>query len=149
MKIGKILLIILVVVVGLALFAVVGWLAKGCDVVKQETDPAVVLQKYMWFKDASAQLDKKIADIDVYQARLDSLTSSYSSIPRNQWSRTDQEDFNLWSSELAGIKASYNSLAAEYNAQMAKINWRFANIGELPEGATEALPREYKPYITE
>jgi len=50
---------------------------------------------------------------------------------------------------VAGIKASYNQLAAEYNAGMVKINWRYTNVGDLPPGSTEPLPREFKPYITE
>jgi hypothetical protein len=45
-----------------------------------------------------------------------------------------------------GIKASYRTLAAEYNAAMAKFNYRFANAGDLPEGATEPLPREFATY---
>ena len=63
-----------------------------------------------------------------------------------QWPREDREQFNLWEQEVAGIKASYNMLAADYNAQMAKFNWAFAERGKLPEGATDPLPREYKPY---
>ena len=39
-----------------------------------------------------------------------------------------------------------HGLAAEYNAQMAKFNWAFTNQGKLPAGATEVLPREFKPY---
>lgn len=45
-------------------------------------------------------------------------------------------------------KPSYNSLAADYNSQMAKFNWRFANKGDLPPGATDPLPREFKPYVS-
>ena len=41
----------------------------------------------------------------------------------------------------------HNQLCAEYNSAMSKFNYRFTNIGDLPEGATEPLPREYKPYI--
>ena len=48
--------------------------------------------------------------------------------------------------EVSGITAGLNALASEYNAQMAKWNWRFTNVGQLPKGATEALPREFKPY---
>lgn len=55
---------------------------------------------------------------------------------------------NRWSQEVAGIKASYNSLAAEYNSQMSKFNWQFAEKGKLPPGATDPLPREFKPYVT-
>jgi len=73
----------------------------------------------------------------------------YGSAARKEWAREDREQFNVWSSEVAGVKASYNSLAAEYNAQMAKMNWRFTNVGMLPQGATQPLPREYKPYVEE
>jgi len=31
---------------------------------------------------------------------------------------------------------------------MAKFNWAFANVGELPKGADRPLPREFKPYET-
>jgi hypothetical protein len=48
--------------------------------------------------------------------------------------------------EISGMKASFNDLAAEYNAAMVKINFAFINVGQLPQGATEALPREFKPY---
>jgi hypothetical protein len=47
------------------------------------------------------------------------------------------------------MKYSFNQLAADYNAQMAKINYAFCNVGQLPQGATTPLPREYKPYIGE
>ena len=104
------------------------------------------MDKYEWFKDASAQLDKKVADIQVYQSRLVDLNETYRSVPRQAWPREDREQYNVWSSEVSGVRTSYNSLAAEYNAQMAKFNWRFANAGDLPKGADTPLPREYKPY---
>jgi len=59
-----------------------------------------------------------------------------------------REQVGLWQSEVAGITASYNALAADYNAQMSKINYRFCNVGDLPRGATDPLPREFKPYQT-
>jgi hypothetical protein len=66
---------------------------------------------------------------------------------RSGWDRADKETWRIWCEELAGIKASYNGLAAEYNAQMAKINWAFCNVGTLPMGADTALPEEYWPYL--
>jgi hypothetical protein len=137
------------VVVFVALANILGWFGNGAQVVQQEFSPSAMLQKYQWFKDASAQLDAKVADMQVYDKRFRSLKEAYGSEPRSKWSREDREQFNIWQSELAGIKASYNSLAGEYNAQMAKFNWRFANAGQLPAGATVPLPREYKPYETE
>jgi len=134
-----------VVVVG----NVARWLGNGVQVAHEEFDPSALLRKYQWFKDASASLDAKLADIQVYNKRFDGLKVAYSGQPRSVWSREDREQYNIWTSELAGVSASYNSLAAEYNAQMAKFNWRFANVGSLPAGATQPLPREYKPYVVE
>lgn len=47
-----------------------------------------------------------------------------------------------------GLKASYNSLSADYNARMAEVNWAFTNVGKLPHGESQTLPREYRDYIT-
>lgn len=123
------------------------WFAnRSIDVAQQQLDPAELLRKYEWFKDASAQLDKKHADIGIYNERITALDKRYGT---KELPRTIAEQEMIWQQELAGVKASYNSLAAEYNAQMAKINWRFCNRGDLPAGAPEPLPREYKPYTTE
>jgi hypothetical protein len=114
-----------------------GWIGEAQKVARQEFGPSAMLKKYEWFKDAAAQLDKKRADIRVYEQRLKEPVTA---------DRLDREQRNLWLTELAGVKASYNGLAAEYNAQMAKFNWSFANAGQLPQGASDPLPREYKPY---
>lgn len=116
------------------------------DVLQEQTEGHELLRKYEWFKDAAAQLDKKKADIQVYDRRFKNLKDAYSGQTRNQWSREDREQSNIWEGEVAGIKASYNALAADYNAAMAKINYRFCNLGQLPAGADRPLPREYKPY---
>lgn len=122
------------------------WLDKAGTVVEKQLDPELLLKKYEWFKDVSATLDKKMADIEVYRSRLDSMNQTYGSTPRKDWDRTDKEQYNLWTQEVAGTIASYNALAAEYNSAMSKINYSFTNIGELPKGATKPLPREFKPY---
>lgn len=126
-----------------------GWFGETAQVAKEEFGPRAALAKYEWFKDASAQLDKKQADIAVYERRLKAMDETYKDLARQKWPREDREQYNTWSSEVAGVKASYNMLAAEYNSQMAKFNWQFANKGELPKGADEPLPREFKPYTTQ
>ena len=125
------------------------WFREAKEVAQEELGPKELLRKYEWFKNASSQLDKKQADIKVYEKRITSMTESYEDVPRNKWAREDREQYNIWNSEVTGIKASYNAVAAEYNAQMAKVNWRFANVGQLPEGAEDPLPREFKPYQEE
>ena len=123
------------------------WVNEAAQVARQELGAVALLKKYQWFKDASAQLDKKLADIKVYESRFAALKEAYGDEPRSKWAREDREQFNIWSSEVAGVKASYNSLASEYNSAMAKINWQFAEVGHLPLGADKPLPREYKPYV--
>lgn len=126
-----------------------GAATNAAQVVQKEFYPDALLRKYEWFKDASAALDKKQADIRVYRSRLTALSDAYTGTPRARWPRDDREQSSIWQSELAGVRASYNSLAAEYNAEMAKFNWRFTNIGDLPRGSSTPLPREYKPYEEE
>lgn len=119
------------------------------DTLYNETKASTLLKKYERFKDIAAQLDKKSADISVYDSKIKYLTDSYAGTKRSEWPRDDRELMAQWMSEVAGVKASYNSLAAEYNSQMSKINWRFCNVGSLPEGAVQPLPRHYRPYILE
>lgn len=118
----------------------------AASTVSNEVAPSALLAKYTWLKEAHAQLDKKQADIKVMQSSMDSLTSQYQGVLRNKWARVDLDTWGQKSEELAGTKMSYNQLAAEYNAKMAEIQWRFTNVGMLPQGATETLPREYAPY---
>jgi hypothetical protein len=123
-----------------------GWFGEAAKVAQQEFGPEAILKKYEWFKDAAAQLEKKQADITVYESRTKSMNETYKNLSREKWPREDREQFNVWQSEVAGVKASYNQLAADYNSQMAKLNWRFANVGDLPKGAEKPLPREFKEY---
>lgn len=133
----------------ICLFWFVGCFSETLQVSQEEFGPRALLKKYEWFKNASAALDARAASIRVYEQRFERLKKEYQGEPRNKWSREDREQANLWEQEVAGLRASFNNLAAEYNAQMAKFNWQFCNKGTLPQGATEPLPREYKPYKTE
>ena len=126
-----------------------GWFSDAGNVAKKEFSASAMLKKYEWFKDASSQLDKKIADMDVWNSKIKSIESQYAGKGRTDWVRQDIEQHNIWITELSGIKASYNSLAAEYNAAMSKFNYAFCNAGDLPEGADKPLPREYKPYVSQ
>ncbi len=124
-----------------------GWFGEAAQVAKEEFGPRAMLTKYEWFKDAAANCEKKLADIEVYKVKINEMKADYEGVHRKEWDRVDKQTMSQWKSELAGVAASYNGLAAEYNAQMAKFNWSFAEAGKLPEGATEPLPREFKPYV--
>lgn len=123
------------------------WAREAEEVTYQEVRPEALLRKYTWFKDAAAQLDKKRADIEVYRTRITTMDQMYAETPRAAWPRPDLEQYNLWATEVAGVTAGYNSLAADYNARMASENWAFCNVGTLPAGATDPLPRDFAPYL--
>lgn len=125
------------------------WLNESGTVARKEFSPSATLKKYEWFKDASAQLDKKKSDITVSEATIKNLENAYTGLKRSDWSSDDRAEHNQLTAELNGIKASFNQLAAEYNSGMAKVNYSFANLGKLPEGAEVPLPREYKSYIVQ
>jgi hypothetical protein len=130
----------------LALCVICFGCSEAARVVDEEVGPAALRDKYEWFKRASAALDKKQADMDVYASRITGMEEDYADTPRSGWAREDREQFNIWRSELAGVKASYNTLAASYNAEMAMFYTRFLNAGMLPQGAKDAPPREYRMY---
>lgn len=144
-----VLLFLLSAVIG-GLGYVFGWFSEGAAVIQEEFGPRAMLKKYEWFKDASAQLDAKAANITAMEQRVVGMEQSYTEegrlLPRTKWARPDVEQYNQWLNEVAGLKANYNSLAAEYNANMAKFNYAFANQGTLPKGAEKVLPREYRQY---
>ena len=131
-------IVVLTVVVG-GLGYAFGWFGEAATVAQKELGPTATLKKYEWFKDASASLQKKQADIQVYTGRMTAMNETYKNLPRQNWPREDREQYNVWSSEVAGAKAGYNTLAAEYNANMTKVNWRYA----------DTLPREFTPYVTQ
>ena len=130
--------------VGCGILNTAGWFAsRTVDVVKQQVDPAELLRKYELFKDESAQLDAKLASIKIKNGQIKEVKEEL----KVSADRTNREQMMIWEQELGGMEYSYNALAADYNAQMVKINYRFCNVGELPQGASIPLPREYKPYL--
>lgn len=126
-----------------------GTAKEAAQVAKEEFGPRALLKKYEWFKDSAAQCEKKLADVKVYAGKIKGMEEDYKDVPRKDWDRVDKQTLSQWRSELDGVKASYNDLSARYNAAHSKINWRFADIGQLPDGATDPLPREFKPYLYE
>lgn len=133
------LIMAMTIVIGIGGY-VFGFIGEGAAVVKEEFGPRAALRKYEWFKDASAQLEGKKQTIIVYDNKLKALETSYEGASRREWDRTDKEAMNLWMVEVAGIKASYNRLAAEYNSASSKFNWSYAEGDE---------PQTYKIYQTQ
>lgn len=124
---------------------VFGWFGEAATVAREEFGPRALLEKYEWFKDASASADAKLASIKAFKARESALIDTFGP-NATEYPRDIRMELAQIRTEVAGAIASYNLLAADYNAAMAKFNYRFTNVGDLPAGATEPLPREFKPY---
>ncbi len=126
-----------------------GWFGEAATVAQEEFGPRALLQKYESFKDMHAQLAAKQANIKAQQGKIKGLEDAYEGESRKDWDRVDKQQHSQWLAEMDGQKLNFNNLAAQYNAAMAKLNYKFCNVGTLPEGATEPLPREYAPYIVQ
>lgn len=126
-----------------------GYVGEAASVAREELGPRALLKKYQWFKSASARLDAMQSNVVAREASSKALTASYEGVLRRDWSRSDSEAFHQVNSEVAGLKGAFNNLASDYNANMAKINFAFCNVGDLPKGADVPLPREYRTYMGE
>jgi hypothetical protein len=126
----------------------VNWISKAASVVAEQVDPARLLREYETFKEIHASLASKKQGIDVLQAKVDTLVADYEGVSRKDWPRDDRQALNQMRSERSGMVLIFNDLAADYNARTAKINFRFCNVGDLPQGATEPLPRNYVLYVS-
>jgi hypothetical protein len=141
--------VVFLLIVGGVIVGTINWFgSEAVQVAKEEFNPRELLRKYSWFKNAAASLDAKVASLDCMGQKIKTLENAYEGQARRNWDRTDLETWSQWSAERDGVAMSYNNLAAEYNANMAKEQWRFCEAGRLPAGADVPLPREFKPYIT-
>lgn len=143
-KVGcSVLALVFVVTVVLAFFTVgLGFIGLGTSTVNRAIEEAgSQFDRYQQFKDLAAAIDALGADVDLYQARLAAIEE----VPRSEQDRFDKQEGAQVRAELIGVRTKYNSMAAQYNAAMAKINYRYANIGMMPEGA-DPLPREFRTY---
>jgi hypothetical protein len=135
---------------GCAIGLVSFFVKDAVKVAKQEFSPTRLLQKYEWFKNQAAALDSMKAKISIFDANVKSFNEDYGT-NRAKWPRDVRQDYALSRQEVAGLKAIFNNLAAEYNAKMVEFNYAFCNTGQMPRGLPadlKPLPREFATYIT-
>ena len=119
---------------------ILGWFGEAAKVAKEEFGPEASLEKYEWFKETGATLQEKKRTIEVYENNVKEIEADYEGIKRIDWDRTDKEQINQWRLEVAGLKASFNQTAAEYNAASDEFNWKPYKTD---------IPKEYESYLTE
>jgi len=118
-----------------------GWFSEAATVAKTEFGAKASLKKYEWFKDCSNTIEEKRNSIKLYEANLKNIDKQYEGVKRKDWDDFDKAQYNQWSMEIVGIKASYNKVVKEYNSQSDKFNWAMYN--------TSDLPRSYDLYLNE
>lgn len=116
-----------------------GWFSEAAVVAKEEFGAKASLKKYEWFKDAAATLDEKKHTIEVYQSGITQMEVEYADTPKIEWPQQDKQFYYQRSTEISGLKANYNDIVKEYNAQSSKFNWNIYN--------TSDLPRTYDAYL--
>ena len=112
--------------------------ADTANVVHQQFSASALLKKYEYFKDLSAAIDSKRADLNAYKATLQDYKIK---------DKDDKFYYEQSKAEAMGILMMHNSLVAEYNSGMSKFNYSFCNVGTLPASNLTPLPREFKPYL--
>lgn len=108
------------------------------DTIHKEFSTSALLKKYEYFKDLSAAIDKKRADLTAYKVNL------------QDYAITDKDSrfyYEQSKAEAMGILMMYNQMVADYNSGMSKFNYAFCNAGTLPASNLEPLPRDHKPYL--
>lgn len=122
--------------------------SEAYEVAKEELGPRALNEKYEWFKNTHATLVSRRATLRALDGKMVTLREDYEGVSRKDWARDDRQTLTKWQSEHDGIKASYNALAAEYNAEMSKWHTEFVNAGKLPAGdKLGEIPRTVAPYI--
>lgn len=116
------------------------WYARDAsNTTFEQTKVSTLLKRYEWFKDSASAIQKKRADIELYESEL------ASGIPVE---KDEREYYIQRRTELLGIVSAHNQIVAEYNSAMAKFNYNFTNSGDLPQSNLEPLPRDFQSYKT-
>lgn len=127
-----------VTILAIICISVIRSCGDAANVIHKEFGASALLKKYEYFKDLSAAIDKKRADLNAYKVSL------------QDYKVTDKDTrfyYEQSKAEAMGILMMYNQLVADYNAGMSKFNYAFCNAGTLPASNLEPLPREFKPYL--
>jgi hypothetical protein len=137
-KMKSLALIIGATIVAIICVSVIRSCGNTAYTVHKEFSASALLKKYEYFKDLSAAIDSKRADLNAYKTNLQDYTIK---------DKDDKFYYEQSKAEAMGILMMHNQLVSEYNAGMSKFNYAFCNVGTLPASNLEPLPREFKPYL--
>lgn len=138
----KFILFIMIVSALVSIFECCRYEQDARDTAFEQFKPSAMLEKYEAFKDLLTKLDEKRALILVYDSQIESLK-----LDSTMDAKERSYQLSLLNTERIGAIASHNMIAAEYNSRMAKFNYKFTNVGDLPASNLKPLPRDVAEYI--
>jgi len=124
---------------------VLGWIGSTGTVLKDELGPQAAMEKYEWFVDQSAFIDKADTDIEIFRQRVADVEDRYAELgEKASWPPSTLAQFNKEVStagdDLVAIVSNRNSLVRDYNAASAKFNWApFKTRQDVPAQSYEIL----------
>jgi len=121
----------LIIIAILVIVMIFGWIGSGTNVVQKEFSPEAMLQKYEWFKNQSASIDKMDQDIKLFKTRISDLDTQYKEYgdSSSKWPPHIQVQYNNEKQQaredLIAVVSQRNNIVREYNAQSSKFNWKY------------------------
>ena len=115
---------------------VLGVFGEAAEVAQEEFGPRALLKKYEQFKDQSAMLDKKVADIGVYEVNL----AEFDSMDRKEMDRFDKAEKAQLKLELAGEYLLMAATLLEIKSRLLLPQPELAESGEEEVPASPAEP---------
>ena len=131
-----------VVAVFICIFTLIGF-NRGWFDTKQTRQEKLwtraIQEDYLWLKTRAAELEEDEVKIAIGEAK-------HIEESRKAHKDLSEMGYKVETVLLPGSKMIFNRRAAEYNERMARWEWRFANIDNLPKGVDKPLPREFELY---
>jgi uncharacterized protein YukE len=118
------------------------WCNEGERTLNAELGPKALNQKYEWFANAANEIKVQKQNIDNLRFRNEQLVFDLG--PRSNWSRSTEDTYAQYQTELYGTIANYNRLVGEYNSEMSKCHTAPMNSDKQKfEFETSRLPQSF------
>lgn len=118
--------VVVVSVIGYGL----GWFSEAARVAQEEFGPRAALQKYEWFINQAASIEKMDKDVVMFDGRVKSVDAQYKTYgdDRAKWPPHIAIQFNRERQQaredLIAVASQRNNLVREYNSASEKFNWK-------------------------
>lgn len=122
-----------------------GVFGEAAEVAQEEFGPRAALEKYEWFKQQTANIQKMDGDIEIFRSRFENVETNYrqmyGEVP-SAWPLDIRTTYNrergIARDDLVAVISQRNGIVREYNAASSMFNWA------LFEGNGDKPPTEYK-----